>query len=255
MRIATWNVNSLKARFEHVKNWLAQHNPDVLMIQELKGLEFPAMEFKALGYESAFVAQKAYNGVATLSKHPIGINETKLPGDAGDEQARYLETTINGLRLINIYLPNGNPVDSEKFPYKLSWMERLKARLKELRDETVPFAVAGDFNVIPEARDCYDPKAWAEDALFRLESRQKFRALLNLGLTDAFRVFDNGAGCYTYWDYQAGAWPANKGIRIDHFLLSPAATDRFENCTIDAAPRGLDKASDHTPVVVELQNS
>lgn len=255
MRIATWNVNSLKARFEHVKNWLTNNAPDVLMIQELKGTEFPAMEFRAMGYESAFVAQKAYNGVATLSKHPLEVNETKLPGDDADEQARYLEVTIKGLRFINIYLPNGNPVDSEKFPYKLSWMDRLKTRLAALRDEAVPFAVAGDFNVIPEPRDCYDPKAWAEDALFRLETRQKFRAILNLGLTDAFRVFDSHGGRYTYWDYQAGAWPANKGIRIDHFLLSPAATDRLESCVIDSAPRGLDKASDHTPVVVELRNS
>lgn len=255
MKIATWNVNSIKARIEHVKNWLTKNESDVLMIQELKGTEFPEMEFKALGYNCAFVAQKAYNGVATLSKHPIEINETKLPGDASDEQARYLEATINGLRFINIYLPNGNPVDSDKFPYKLAWMDRLKNRLRELRDETIPFTVAGDFNIIPEPRDCYDPKAWAEDALFRLESRQKFRALINLGLTDAFRVFDHAPARYTYWDYQAGAWPANKGIRIDHFLLSPAVTDRLEGCFIDTTPRGLDKASDHTPVVVELRNS
>lgn len=255
MKIATWNVNSIKARIEHVKNWLAANGPDVLMIQELKGAEFPEMEFKALGYDCAFVAQKAYNGVATLSKHPIEVNEAKLPGDASDAQARYLETTINGLRFINIYLPNGNPVDSEKFPYKLAWMDRLKNRLRELREETIPFAMAGDFNAIPEPRDCYDPKAWAEDALFRTETRQKFRALLNLGLTDAFRVFNTQSAQYTYWDYQAGAWPANKGIRIDHFLLSPPVTDRLEGCFIDTAPRGLDKASDHTPVVVELRNS
>ena len=255
MKIVTWNVNSIKARIEHVKDWLATKKPDVMMLQELKGAEFPEMEFKAFGYNCAFVAQKAYNGVATLSTHTIEINETKLPGDAGDEQARYLETTINGLRFINIYLPNGNPVDSDKLPYKLSWMDRLKARLAALRDDTIPFAVAGDFNVIPEARDCYDPKAWTEDALFRTETRQKFRALLNLGLTDAFRVFNTQSAQYTYWDYQAGAWPANKGIRIDHFLLSPPVTDRLEGCFIDTAPRGLDKASDHTPVVVELRNS
>jgi len=155
-------------------------------------------------------------------------------------------------RFINIYLPNGNPVDSEKFPYKLSWMERLKNRLEELRADTVPFAVAGDFNVIPDDRDCYDPKQWQDDALFRSETQQKFRALLNLGLTDAFRVFDSGAAQYTYWDYQAGAWPANKGIRIDHFLLSPTITDRLQSCTIDTVPRGLEKASDHTPIIIEL---
>lgn len=252
MKIATWNVNSIKARLEHVKNWLASQTPDILMIQELKGTEFPEMAFRAMGYGCAFVGQKAYNGVATFSKTPIETVATKLPGDDADEQARYLETTINGLRFINIYLPNGNPVDSEKFPYKLSWMDRLKNRLRELRDESVPFAVAGDFNVIPEDRDCYDPRAWKDDALFRIESRQKFRALVNLGLTDAFRVFDNGGGRYTFWDYQAGAWPANKGIRIDHFLLSPAITDRLQSCVIDTVPRGLDKASDHTPVIMEL---
>lgn len=252
MKIATWNVNSIKARLDHVKNWLSANVPDVLMIQELKGMEFPDMEFRALGYQCAFIAQKAYNGVATLSKTPVEVNETKLPGDDADDQARYLETTISGLRLINIYLPNGNPVDSEKFPYKLAWMDRLKSRLKDLREEGIPFAVAGDFNVIPEDRDCHDPKAWAGDALFRIESRQKFRALINLGLTDAFRVFDAAGGRYTFWDYQGGAWPANRGIRIDHILLSPPLTDRLRACSIDTAPRGLDKASDHTPLVVEL---
>lgn len=252
MKIATWNVNSIKARLEHARNWLAAQKPDVLMIQELKGTEFPEMEFRALGYECVFVGQKAYNGVATFSKTPIETVCVKLPGDDADEQARYLETTIRGIRFINIYLPNGNPVDSEKFSYKLSWMDRLKARLKELRDDSVAFAVAGDFNVIPENRDCYDPQAWKNDALFRIETRQKFRALLNLGLTDAFRVFDGGGGRYTFWDYQAGAWPANKGIRIDHFLLSPAVADRLRSCTIDTAPRGLDKASDHTPVIMEI---
>lgn len=252
MKIATWNVNSIKARLDHVKNWLSANVPDVLMIQELKGMEFPDMEFRALGYQCAFIAQKAYNGVATLSKTPVEVNETKLHGDDADDQARYLETTISGLRLINIYLPNGNPVDSEKFPYKLAWMDRLKSRLKDLREEGIPFAVAGDFNVIPEDRDCHDPKAWAGDALFRIESRQKFRALINLGLTDAFRVFDAAGGRYTFWDYQGGAWPANRGIRIDHILLSPPLTDRLRACSIDTAPRGLDKASDHTPLVVEL---
>lgn len=253
MKIATWNVNSIKARLEHVKIWLGQNKPDVLMMQELKGLEFPEMEFTALGYKSAFAAQKTYNGVATLSRLPLEANENRLPGDDGDEQARYLETTVGGIRFVNIYLPNGNPVDSDKFPYKLAWMDRLKARLAELRAEGIPFAVAGDFNVIPDGRDCYDPKAWEGDALFRIETRRKFRALLNLGLTDAFRVSDGGGGRYTYWDYQGGAWPANKGIRIDHFLLSPPVTDRLLSCVIDTGPRGLDKASDHTPVIIELR--
>lgn len=252
MKIATWNVNSIKARGQHVKNWLGAHKPDILIIQELKGLEFPAADFEALGYNAAFVGQKAYNGVATLSPHPIETVLERLPGDDADEQARYLETNIKGLRVINIYLPNGNPVESDKFAYKLSWMDRLHERLAQLRREEIPVIVGGDFNVIPEDRDCYDPKLWAGDALFRPESRAAFRALLYLGYTDAFRAYDNRDGQYSYWDYQGGAWPANKGIRIDHFLLSPPVADRLQSCVIDTAPRGLDSPSDHTPVVVEL---
>ena len=252
MRIASWNVNSIKARLDHVKTWLAAQRPDVLMMQELKGMEFPAGVFKDIGYESAFVPQKTYNGVAILSRHKIETVLTSLPGDKADEQARYLEATINGIRLVNIYLPNGNPVETEKFTYKLTWLDRLKARLAALRQEEVPVAVGGDFNVIPEDIDCYDPALWAADALFRPESRGKFRALLNLGYTDAFRVFNHAPRQYTFWDYQGGAWPANKGIRIDHFLLSPVLADRLVSCTIDAGPRALDKASDHTPVIIEL---
>ncbi len=252
MRIATWNVNSIKARLEHVRDWLKAVNPDVLLLQELKGTEFPAEEFRALGYESAAVTQKAYNGVATLSRHPMEVAVAALAGGDSDDQARYLETDIKGVRVINIYLPNGNPVDSDKLAYKLSWMKRLKARLEELRRTDMPIVVGGDFNVIPEDRDCYDPKAWAGDALFRPESRAAFRAITWLGFTDAFRVFNEKPGQYTFWDYQAGAWHANKGIRIDHFLLSPAATDRLVSCAIDSGPRGREKASDHTPVVMEL---
>lgn len=253
MKIATWNVNSIKARLDHVKNWLEKHQPDVLTIQELKGLDFPAQEFEALGYKSAAVTQKAYNGVATLSKHDIKVELEALPGGEGDDQARYIEATINGTRIIGIYAPNGNPVDSDKFPYKLGWLDRLKERLRILREEEMPVVIGGDFNIIPEARDCYDPAAWADDALFHMESRQKLRAMVNLGYTEAFRVHNQKAGQYTFWDYQAGCWPQNKGIRIDHFLLSPAAADRLVSCTIDSAPRGLDKASDHTPVVLELR--
>lgn len=248
MKIATWNVNSIKARIDHVKNWLGNNQPDVLMIQELKGESFPSEDFAAMGYNCDYVGQKAYNGVATLSKHPIETLGKTLPGDSGDEQARYLETRINGMRLINIYLPNGNPVDSEKYTYKLVWMDRLKNRISELRENADPFLVAGDFNVIPEAEDCYNPSAWAEDALYRLETRKKYRAIIHLGLTDAFRVFHRGPEHYTFWDYQAGAWPKNHGIRIDHLLLSPALADRLESCQIDKDPRGAEKASDHTPI-------
>jgi exodeoxyribonuclease-3 len=252
MRIATWNVNSIKARLDHVKTWLAKNKPDVLMLQELKGEAFPALDFSSLGYHNAFVAQKAYNGVATLSLHPIETLLTKLPGADQDEQARYLETRIQGIRFINIYLPNGNPIESEKFTYKLAWMDRLRDRIAELRQAGDPFLLAGDFNVIPEDEDCYDPLAWTGDALFRPETRKKFKTLMNLGLYDAFRSLTTGPGHYTFWDYQAGSWPKNHGIRIDHILLSPALADRLESCTIDREPRGMEKASDHTPILANF---
>ena len=252
MKIAIWNVNSIKARHDHVLKWLGDARPDALMIQELKGLEFPTAAFFTRGYHASVGGQKTYNGVASLTRNPADIVLNKLPGDDADEQARYLEIDYNNVRLINIYAPNGNPVDSEKFPYKLAWLERLRQRLAELRANAVPFVIGGDFNIIPDDRDCYAPKAWAEDALFRLESRQALRSIMNLGLTDAFRVYNQQDGQYTFWDYQAGAWPQNKGIRIDHFLLAPAIADRLVNCTIDKDPRSWDKASDHTPVLLEI---
>lgn len=267
MKIASWNVNSIKARLGHVKGWLASQQPDLLLLQELKGLDFPAMEFDAMGYTSNAITQKAYNGVAILSKKPQKIILDSLPDDENDDQARYLEIEYPPLpppqaggikggsfRVINIYLPNGNPVDSEKYPYKLSWMDRLYDRLKSLRDERIPFVIGGDFNVIPHNNDCHDPKAWEGDALFLPETRAKWQALLNLGLTDAFRVHNHDAGHYTFWDYQAGAWPQNKGIRIDHFLLSPPLTDYLHSCIIDKTPRGEEKASDHTPIILKMNS-
>lgn len=252
MKIVSWNVNSVKARLEHVKKYLQSAQPDVLMLQELKGLEFPAAEFEAIGYKSEAVCQKAYNGVAVISKNPIEIILDKLPGDKTDEQARYIEFDYKGLRLINIYLPNGNPTPGDKYDYKLAWMERLYERLSELRHNNIEFAIGGDFNVIPEEKDCYDPKTWKDDALFLLSTRQKFRKIINLGLTDAFRIFNDQAGQYTFWDYQRGAWQNDHGIRIDHFLLSPTITDKILNCRIDREPRGWEKASDHTPIMIEV---
>jgi exodeoxyribonuclease-3 len=252
MKIATWNVNSIKARQTHVQRWLTANPVDVLCLQELKGMEFPAEVFSEQGYAARAVTQKTYNGVAILSKMPFETVLEKLPGDDTDDQARYLEADVAGVRVINIYLPNGNPVDTDKYTYKLSWMDRLYARLKTLRESHVPFLVTGDFNVIPEDRDCYDPKLWVDDALFKIETRQKFRQILNLGLTDAFRAGNNDPGQYTFWDYQAGCWPKNLGIRIDHFLTSPPVTDRLISCIIDTSPRAEDSPSDHTPVILEI---
>ncbi len=251
VKISTWNVNSIKSRTGHVQSWVQENQPDFLFLQELKGLDFP---YDALsGYQTHAVSQKAYNGVAVLSKHPFDVVLEKLPGDDADAQARYLEIQSNGLRLIGIYLPNGNPVDSEKFPYKLSWMGRLYHRLKSLREESIPFLVCGDFNVIPETRDCHDAKVWEGDALFRPETHAKFKSFLNLGLTDAFRVFNQRDLQYTFWDYQAGAWQKDHAIRIDHFLTSPPLTDRIVSCTIDKDERGKESPSDHVPVTLTLK--
>lgn len=251
MRIATWNVNSIKARTEHVKRWLARVQPDILCLQELKGLEFPHDAYP--DYTIHAVGQKAYNGVAILSNRSFDVILDKLPGDETDEQSRYLEIERDGLRVINIYLPNGNPVPGDKYDYKLRWMDRLYLRLKELREAEIPFVITGDFNVIPEERDCWDPKVWESDALYLPETRAKFRKLLYLGLTDALRALNQQAEQYTFWDYQAGRWPKNQGIRIDHFLTSPPVTDRILSCTIDKEPRGEESPSDHTPVILTLR--
>lgn len=250
MKLATWNVNSIKARTTHVQRWLAANQPDILCLQELKGLEFPHDAFPE--YKSHAIGQKAYNGVAILSRDPFDVVLDKLPGDDADEQARYLEIAVNGVRVVNLYLPNGNPCPGEKFDYKLKWMERLYQRTVQLRNDDIPFLVTGDFNVIPEPRDCWDPAVWANDALFRIETRQAWRKFLNLGLTDAFRALNQKAHQYSFWDYQAGCWPKDLGIRIDHFLLSPRITDRLQSCTIDRIPRGEDSPSDHTAVILTL---
>lgn len=252
MKIVSWNINSLKARKQHVLDYLADNAPDVLMVQELKGMDFPEDDFTAAGFQSVAVPQKAYNGVAVFAKSPIEVIHDKLPGNDHDEQSRYLECRINGLRMINIYAPNGNPAPGDKFDYKLAWLERLFTRLKELRASGEDFLIAGDFNIIPDEQDCYSPKAWEGDALFRPESRAFYRAFIYLGLTDAFRALHTDGGHYTFWDYQAGRWQKDEGIRIDHILLSPRLTDRLQRCEIDRNPRGLDKPSDHTPIWCEL---
>jgi exodeoxyribonuclease-3 len=255
MKIVSWNVNSIKARADHVLRYLTEQSPNVLMVQELKGEILPEDTFKDAGYNIEYKGQKAYNGVAIFSKHAISKVSSALPGDDSDDQARYLEVDINNIRMINIYAPNGNPLGTEKFPYKLGWMDRLITRVKHLRQNKIPFIIGGDFNIIPAGIDCYDPKAWKDDALFQPESIAKYRALINLGLTDAFRVFDTRAEQYTFWDYQAGAWPKNNGIRIDHFLTCPELTDRLTGCEIHKEPRGWDKPSDHTPIAITLKTA
>jgi exodeoxyribonuclease-3 len=254
LRLATWNVNSIKARLPIVRDWIERNQPEMALLQEIKTPDFPAFEFEAMGYRCHWVGQKAYNGVAILSKLPLTVTETALPGGDGDEHARFIAADIGGLHVINIYLPNGNPVDTDKFSYKLSWMDRLERHLAGLLDAERPFVIGGDFNVIPEDIDCYDPRAWVGDALFRPETRSRYRALLNLGLVDALRAVDPRPHLYTFWDYQAGRWQRDQGIRIDHWLLSPEAADRLETCTVDRGPRGLEKASDHTPVILTLRD-
>lgn len=254
VKIATFNVNSIKVRLPILLAWLEEAKPDVVCLQEIKCLaaEFPALELKGLGYHAEVVGQRAYNGVALLSKEPARDVRTSLPGDPSDEQARYVEAAIGDLRVGCLYLPNGNPVDSDKFPYKLAWMQRLKAHALDLLAQEVPFVLAGDYNIAPTDDDVYDPAAWREDALCRPESRGRFRALLNLGLVDAFRVFHAEPHRYTFWDYQAGRWYRDEGLRIDHLLLSPHAADRLRAADIDKGPRGKEKASDHTPVWCEV---
>ena len=257
MRLATWNVNSVNARLETVLAWFEAASPDVAVLQEIKCIDekFPAEAFERLGYNVAVHGQKTYNGVAMLSKAPMEDIRRGLPGDESDEQARYIEAVVSGprpVRVIGIYLPNGNPIGTEKFAYKLAWMDRLNRHVRALLPLEEPMVVAGDYNVIPLEQDVEKPKDWLGDALFRPESRAAWRALQNLGLTDAYMAADGAPGGYTFWDYQAGAWPRNNGIRIDHALLSPQAADRLVRVDIHRDVRGGDKPSDHVPVVVEL---
>lgn len=256
VQIATWNVNSVKARLPLITGWLRDASPDVVLLQEIKceTAAFPAAAFEELGYHVTAVGQKAYNGVALLSRLPQEDILTRLPGEDEDAQARYVEATIGGVRVASLYLPNGNPLGTEKFDYKLRWMDRLYSHTKSLLASEVPFVLGGDYNVIPEDRDVYSPAAFAGDALAQPESRQRFRSLINLGLTEAYRALKDDDRAYTFWDYQAGAWPRDNGLRIDHFLLSPQAADRLLDCVIDRGPRGLEKASDHTAVILTLKN-
>lgn len=254
LSIATWNVNSVRQRIGHLTQWLADQKPDVACLQELKTVDegFPAAEIEAMGYHVAVHGQKTYNGVALLSKLPLEDVKRGLPGDDADEQARYIEAVVStdggAFRIASIYLPNGNPAPGEKYDYKLRWMERLRLHARELLKLEEPLVLAGDYNVIPAAADTHDPALWANDALFLPETRAAFQRLLALGLTEAFRAVSDAPKSYTFWDYQAGAWQRNNGIRIDHQLLSPQAADRLQTVVIDKDMRAADKPSDHVPV-------
>lgn len=253
MKIASWNVNSIKARLEHVKSWLEQETPDVLLLQELKGTEFPSEAFRGLGYESIAVTQKAYNGVAILSRLPVKAVSKSLAGLEVDTHARFLEVIVKDIRIVNIYLPNGNPIGTEKFEYKLDWMDRLRAQMKRWLKSNIPTVVGGDFNVIPEDIDCHKPASWMGDALFQPEPRARYRGYLELGYVDAFRsLHPQAKGQFTFWDYFRKAFENNRGIRIDHFLLSPQLASRLKSCEIDKGPRAMEKPSDHTPIVLTL---
>jgi exodeoxyribonuclease-3 len=257
MRIATWNVNSINARLETVLQWFREAAPDIACLQEIKCVDekFPREAFEQLGYNVAVHGQKTYNGVALLSKAPLEDVRRGLPGDDGDDHARYIEAVVSGpapVRVACIYLPNGNPIGTEKFTYKLAWMDRLNRHARGLLALEEQLVLAGDYNVIPEPADCENPAAWMGDALFQPESRAAYRALQWLGLTDAYMQADGAPGGYTFWDYQAGAWQRNNGIRIDHVLLSAQAADALKGCEIHRDVRGRERPSDHVPVVVEI---
>jgi exodeoxyribonuclease III len=258
MRIATWNVNSIKQRMDNLTAWLSERQPDIVCLQETKSLDdaFPREPIEALGYNVAVHGQKAFNGVALLSKLPFDEVTPRLPGDEADTHARFLEgvvsTAAGAVRVASIYLPNGNPPDTDKYTYKLNWMDRLTHYAHERLKLEEPLVLAGDFNVIPAEVDARNPARWVGDALFLPRTREKFRALCNLGLTDAVRAGADGPGPFTFWDYQAGAWQKNDGIRIDHLLLSPQAADRLTAAGVDKHVRAWEKPSDHVPVWAEF---
>lgn len=257
MKIATFNINGIKARAEALPLWLDEASPDVALLQEIKSVDeaFPREMFEDRGYRVETHGQKGFNGVAILSKLPLEDVTRGLPGDATDEQARWIEATVVGataIRLCGLYLPNGNPAPGPKYDYKLAWMARMQARAKELLSTEMPLVMAGDYNIIPQPEDAARPEVWRDDALFLPQSRAAFRRILALGFTEAFRACDPRPGQYSFWDYQAGAWQKNHGIRIDHLLLSPQAADILRECVIDKAVRAGDKPSDHVPVWIDL---
>lgn len=257
MKIATFNVNGVRARLNTLTTWLKNSAPDVAVLQEIKSVDegFPRQEIEDLGYNVETHGQKGFNGVAILSKFPLEDVIFGLPGDDTDEQARWIEATVLGnkpVRVCGLYLPNGNPAPGPKYDYKLAWMDRLYTHARDLMSREEPALMCGDYNIIPQPEDAAQPSSWMNDALFRPESRAAFRRILNLGFTEAFRACNDGSEHYSFWDYQAGAWNRNDGIRIDHFLLTPQCADLLDNCWIESSIRGCDRPSDHVPVWIDL---
>ena len=255
VKIASFNINGIKARLPRLIEWLDETRPAVACLQEIKTQDegFPADEFEKIGYQAIWHGQKGFNGVAILADRDLIEVHRGLPGDPEDLQARYIEAEVGGVRVVNLYLPNGNPQPGPKFDYKLEWMRRLRLRLQELLAREQPTIVVGDFNVIPEDKDVFSVRAMQNDALMQPESRDAYRRILNDGWTDAIDTLNPAGGVWTFWDYQAGAWQRDHGFRIDHLLLSPEAADLLAAAGVDKAHRGREKASDHAPVWVELK--
>ena len=257
MKIATFNVNSVRARLPNLLNWLKDLNPDIVLLQETKVVDdlFPTEAIEELGYNLAVHGQKTYNGGAILSKTPLEDVKKSLPGDQTDNECRYIEAFTNGVRVASIYVPQGTNIESARFQFKLKFLERVYAHTKILLDFCEPFVLGGDWNVAPDPDDVYDPQHFHGELCFHPEERAHFRKLLWLGLTDAFRAINPQAAEFSYWDYRGRYWRANQGLRIDHLLLSPLATDRLITCTIDRAQRGLENPSDHAPVWCEISSA
>ena len=257
MKISSWNVNSVRARILNITNYLKSSSPDILIIQEIKTEEknFPFSDFKKLGYKSYVFGQKSYNGVAILSKNELTNIQTDIFKDKL-KQSRIITADINYkkkmIKLINIYTPNGNPVDTEKYTYKKYWLDNLIKSLKSILKKNKNVMIGGDFNIIPAAEDVHNPKSYENDALFRLEIRKKLREIINLGFHDAYRYIHPEKEGYTFWDYTSGAWPKNNGMRIDHFLVSDVLINSIKDIKINKYPRGREKPSDHTPIEIEL---
>jgi len=257
MKLASWNVNSIRIRRPAVEAWFEAGHADLVLLQETKCQDaaFPHQPWRDRGWHTLHTGSGGYNGVGIVSREPLELVRDRLPGDDTDLQPRYLEALVSGLRVINVYCPNGNPAPGPKFDYKLAWMDRLARHLGSVLEanDGVPLVVGGDWNVIPTDADVWDPRAMAADALLQPETRASFRRILWQGFTEAFRALNPTERAWTFWDYQAGAWPRDQGLRIDHFLLDPNAAERLVDCRIDRGPRGAEQPSDHTPIVVELQ--